>query len=162
MLTRTQGVLGFFVLMVFTVPAGGMQEVRTRATQIDSVSKAGAEAGKRAAESRFTLGYSLGSFLGGVPAGFWSLCLDQGDCQGLVLGGVAVIGGTSVVARLQSNRVPTSLSAGIEGEGPGYQDVFRFAYREELRRRHRRAVLFGGLAGIAVGLGLAGVAFGGG
>ena len=129
--------------------------VRPSPVQFDSVAHAGMLAGKLAAKSRNTNGYTAGSLLGGLPIGmFWNFCADRSDGLPHTLGGAAIIGVTSFIALANSSRTPKSLSRQLEGQDPRYADAFRGAYREELGGRHRRAILRGGVTGIVLGVGL--------
>jgi len=111
-------------------------------------------AGKDAANSRRTFGYSAASFIGGLPIGIWGPYFKQADCLPFALSGVAIVGLTSVVALKLSGRVPGGYIRDIENEDPLYQNAFRDAYREELRRRQMRAILRGAVTGAVAGLGL--------
>lgn len=123
-------------------------------TQRGSFAALGRIAGKDAADSRRTFGYSAASFLGGVPLGIWGPYLNQADCLSFALSGVAIVGLTSAVALKLSGRVPGGYMRDIENEDPLYQDAFRDAYREELRRRQMRAILRGAFTGVVAGFGL--------
>ncbi|MCJ7627085.1 MAG: hypothetical protein MUO50_01735, partial [Longimicrobiales bacterium] len=132
--------------------AGGPSTSDLRPT--DVFAELGRGAGKDAAGSRRTLGYSVASILGGLPIGIWAPCSGQSDCRSLVLSGIAVVGITSAVALISSKRVPGELTHAFENEDPRYQEAFNTSYRNELRRRQRRAILRGTLTGAVAGLGL--------
>jgi hypothetical protein len=123
-------------------------------SQPGSFADLGRIAGKDAADSRRTFGYSAASFLGGMPLGIWGPYFKQADCLSFALSGAAIVGLTSVVALKLSGRVPGEYVRDIENEDPLYQGAFRDAYREELRRRQMRAILRGALTGVVAGLGL--------
>jgi len=123
-------------------------------TQRGSFADLGRIAGKDAADSRRTFGYSAASFLGGVPLGIWGPYLNQADCLSFALSGAAIVGLTSAVALMLSNRVPGEFMQGMEEEDPRYRNAFNASYQKELRRRQRRAILRGTLTGAVVGLGL--------
>jgi hypothetical protein len=122
-------------------------------TQRGSFADLGRIAGRDAADSRRTFGYAAASFLGGLPIGIWGPYFRQADCLSFALSGAAVVGLTSAVSLMLSNRVPGEFTRGMEEEDPSYRDAFNASYQKELRRRQRRAILRGTLTGVVVGLG---------
>jgi opacity protein-like surface antigen len=119
-----------------------------------SFTELGRLAGTDAAGSRGTWPYKLASALGGVPIGIWGPCADQSDCLAFALSGAAVVGVTSFLALLSSDKIPPDLENRIRSEAPAFQDAYRTAYRQEVRRRRIGGIVRGTLTGALGGLAL--------
>lgn len=139
------------------VPAQGQQ------VEPDSVSTAQAEhlrqdaqiRGRAAARERAVAGYFFASFVGGLTTGFFlplGLAVPDGTSLALGSAGTAVVVASTSMAANRDSRPPPAVLNPLADQPPEYQQAFRSAYAEQLRRRSVRASLWGG--GIGAGLGL--------
>lgn len=147
-------------LLLALAPASGAQESPLPPADSAAIPAPVAEGwadGRRLAGRPGTGGYFLGSFLLGLPVGFFGLVAAfDGDAVPtmFVLGGAAGIVGTAVQAQRSPVRIPQNLERRVQERDTEYQRAFNEAYTNRLRGRRRSSAVLGGLAGTAAGFGL--------
>lgn len=142
----TSAGLALLLIAGFAAPAPGQVDQRPAATVMyDSVPRHPVLAARHAARERGVAGYFVGSFLGGITAGFSlpvGLTLGSGMFLGIGAGGAMIVGVNASHALSGDVEPPWEIRDQLLDHSHDYERAFREAYGEELRARRVRASLW--------------------